>query len=391
MIYLMADGRSSLRPGRFWDPLTGTPLDRIEIRKLFEGEKWANQNVFRTIAQIGTLVRESESRTSRIRREFGFLASYCFAYLFMVQSGLNLQQIVEFECPDSVAALMTTAEVSSQGKRLIKWRAGGMPVYAEFPIGFFPKIEKYLELRRLLTESKDVGTLLIGQSRDGLAAAIAESFLIQMTNWLESLGISFPNIKSRKSRTSMQDFLIRTESVEVAARVMNHSPETTKRKYSNGSSELQVQEMGEFFKRFETALIDGPRSEAEVESAVGSCFSYRNPTPIHTEVPVMPNCASLEGCLFCVNHKVHADETDLRKLLSCRRCLVLTGEANAIDVRSDPVFSVVSNRLDTLIGELREAMDVEVFARIQEEVERYGILDQFWDEKLNQLMDLGII
>lgn len=58
---------------------------------------------------------------------------------------------------------------------------------------------------------------------------------------------------------------------------------------------------------------------------VGICSNYGNPNPLSNAL-VKVNCKSPEGCLFCDKYRIHADEKDARKLISCRYYLQKTAQ-----------------------------------------------------------------
>jgi hypothetical protein len=111
--------------------------------------------------------------------------------------------------------------------------------------------------------------------------------------------------------------------------------------------------------------------------------------PIAQAVPIVPGCKSAEGCLYCDKYRVHADETDIRKLLSCRYCLRTTSNRAASLEDYDRTFGAVLRRIDFLLDELKKR-DADLVARLENAVDVGGELDVFWSSKLEQLLELGV-
>src|SRR5690606_13615087 len=115
---------------------------------------------------------------------------------------------------------------------------------------------------------------------------------------------------------------------------------------------------------------------------VGAC-STAMPQPEKafgfTEQAPMPNCQQFEHCLFCQHYAIHADDTDVRKLLSLKSLLGYVKQ-KAIDLlKWESQFGVVLHRIDEVLTELSNTYDAlrdRIFS-IQEEVES-GDLDAYW-------------
>jgi len=119
-------------------------------------------------------------------------------------------------------------------------------------------------------------------------------------------------------------------------------------------------------------------------------MEFQRPEPIAASLKVQPDCRTVEGCLFCDQYRVHADASDIRKLLSCRHCVrLLSSRAGAID-EYEGSFGVVLRRVDFLLDELR-MREPALVAQIELDVDIEGNLDVFWSSKLDQLYELGVV
>lgn len=389
-IIFMANGETNRKNNRFWNALTGQPVSRNEVEAAYASDSWSAQNVKRMLRYLEKSVQDAKHPESLVRRQLGFLAAYCFAYVLMSQSGFNVQTHIDLNNPDNIEDFLDRFSTSTQGKRAIKWRANGRIVELDIPVAMVPQFRRYFQLRAYLDKANTVPSLLLGKNRSSTAICLSAAFVTQLRNWLKSLGVSFPGITSRQLRSAKHDHSIRTNAPETTAKQMGHSVETTRRKYSAGSEVTQVAEVGKFVSSMEDVLLRRHPSSPVTPSAVGACRSLHNPIPIAADVPVKPDCTTGEGCLFCKRLCIHPDETDLKKILSCRRCLRLTADAKQIEP-DDPVFVAVMDRLDTFVELLRQEIPAELFDQVVREVDEFGYLDEFWQAKLDQLMDLSIL
>jgi hypothetical protein len=86
---------------------------------------------------------------------------------------------------------------------------------------------------------------------------------------------------------------------------------------------------------------------------------------------------------------VHADATDIRKLLSCRHCVRLVGGRAGSIEQYHSSFGAMLRRVDFLLNELRKR-DAALVDQIEQDVDLDGNLDAFWLSKLDQLYELGV-
>jgi hypothetical protein len=219
-------------------------------------------------------------------------------------------------------------------------------------------------------------------------------FLTLLYDRLHTLGIVLPRISARQWRVAKQDWAVSNHDPLVAARLMGHSLATALRSYSNGTDAAHKAEMGAFLASVEKiVLMAGDDPVASIRSAVGVCIGFHKPAPIAASiaasVTVRPDCRSTEGCLFCDQYRVHADATDIRKLLSCRHCVrLVSGRAGSVE-QYDRSFGAVLRRVGFLLDELRKR-DAVLVDQIEQDVDIDGNLDAFWSTKLDQLYELGV-
>ena len=123
---------------------------------------------------------------------------------------------------------------------------------------------------------------------------------------------------------------------------------------------------------------------------VGNCADHGHPivpaasSEPSVRPPVQPDCKKAQGCFFCDKYRLHADEADIRKLLSCRRVLGPFASLSYDSLHAHKVYQAVVDRVDSLLTELqRRAPQAYAVARF-DVVER-GNLTPYFARKAGQL------
>lgn len=339
------------------------------------------------------LTAANEDAQSPIRRSHASMAAFCFAALFLAETGVSLAQLLAMKWSPELAASLQDASVVRQKFREVKYRAGGMEVTFTVSLAFMPKLKAYLALRKYLVQDADCDTLFVVVGHHAQLrrlTGLSTQFLDRLYSRLGTLGIVLPRISARQWRAAKQDWAVSNHGPVVAARLMGHSLATALRSYSNGTDTAHKAEMGAFLASVEkTVLKAGNDPAGAIKSAVGVCIEFHKPAPIAASVTVQPDCRSTEGCLFCDQYRVHADATDIRKLLSCRHCVrLVSGRAGSFE-QYESSFGAVLRRVDFLLDELRKR-DAALVGQIEHDVDIDGNLDAFWSTKLDQLYELGV-
>ncbi|WP_367395095.1 integrase [Cupriavidus sp. Agwp_2] len=379
-----------------WNLETGEPRTREELitRMAKAGSKDPLKRS-RDVAWFSAkhLAAANKDAQSPIRRSHASMAVLCFAALFLAETGVNPAQLLAMKWSPELAASLQDASVARQKFREVKYRAGGRDVTFTVSLGFMPKLKAYLALREYLVQDADCDALfmVVGCSAQRRQlVCLSPQFLVQLHRRLDTFGIVLPRISARQWRAAKQDWAVSNHGPVIAARLMGHSLDTALRSYSNGTDAAHKAEMGAFLASVEkTVLKPGNDPAGSIRSAVGVCIEFHKPAPIADLISVQPDCRSTEGCLFCNQYRVHADATDIRKLLSCRHCVrLVSGRADSIE-QYDSSFGAVLRRVDFLLDELRKR-DAALVDQIEQDVDIKGNLDAFWSAKLDQLYELGV-
>jgi hypothetical protein len=251
-------------------------------------------------------------------------------------------------------------------------------------------------LRKYLLNGKDYKYLFFGYGpgRSGLATGpvpLTENVFYGMYLTLTRLTPTLPKVRPMQWRAAKQDYAIRYYDPATAARAMQHSLPTTLKKYSNGSEVTAQIEISSYLRQIENVVLTKDQTFADVEHrSLGVCLSPKHPKGIADQLPVIPDCKSLEGCLFCDKYRVHVDESDIRKLLSARYCVKVTSHLANSPEQFGRLFGYVLQRIDFILNEIKRH-DGKMVERIEQEVDIEGELDSFWSTKLEMLMELELV
>lgn len=336
------------------------------------------------------------------------LASYglCIGMLlFIAQTGANLDTAQQLQ--------LDTMEVlpSTQGRRFsgTKSRAGGKTVYPEFGVKFEPVFRKILELREwyiqdeacdfifpLRNEIKQLGPVSYGRLQ--LMKKLFQRIFPRMV-WITP--------QQWRKHKSSQYVELSDGDLLLEAEVMGHSLETARKNYSRTSFQDASQQISRFFNELREVAVAKTRTLERIAVQtldetvdvqilpVGACITAA-PQPEKalgfTEQAPKPNFQQFEHCLFCQHYAVHADDEDVRKLLSLKSLLGYVKQKATDLIKWEQQFGVVLHRIDEVLNDLSntyENLRDRIFS-IQEEVES-GDLDAYWLNHFELLIDLGWI
>ncbi len=324
-------------------------------------------------------------RQNNFRRLAAIFAHNAFIVLFLAHTGMNWS---------TVQSLPWTGEhelgAERQGFRAIKYRAGGRLVSFEIQAEFLSTFRVFLRLRDYILNGEPFEMLFVaaanGRSRFESVKASTQS------NFFESLrriDPGVPDIKSKQWRAAKSDWLLRKTDPSTTAAVLQNSEATVLASYAAGSPTTHSEELNAFFDRLQSAVLErGIVVHEGVANAVGVCASFGHPTQV-LAAPITPDCKAPEGCLFCDKFKVHADEKDTRKLISCRYCIQQTAHMAVSEEHFQLLFGPLLRRIFALLDAI-DAREPGLVARIEQEVQE-GELDPYWSHKLEMLIDLELL
>lgn len=383
-------------------PAFSKMLADFELEEDSEHRKRLRENRNQAIRNL----EERNKDKRHIERER--LASYglCIGMLlFIAQTGANLDTAQQLQ--------LDTMEIlpSTQGRRFsgTKSRAGGKTVYPEFGVKFEPVFRKILELREWYIKDEACDFVFPLRNEIQQLEPVSYGRLQLMKKLFQRI---FPRMiwitpQQWRKHKSSQTVEFSAGDLLLEAEVMGHSLDTARNNYARTSFKDAAQQISQFFNELREVAVAKARTieritvqmlDATVEaqaSPIGACASI-HPQPEKaigfTEQAPTPNCQQFEHCLFCQHYAVHADDTDIRKLLSLKSLLGYIKQKATNLIKWEAQFGVVLHRIDEVLTELSNAyVDLrERIVAIQDEVES-GDLEAYWLNHFELLIDLGWI
>ncbi|MEJ2795302.1 hypothetical protein WAE56_17990 [Iodobacter sp. LRB] len=319
------------------------------------------------------------------RKNAAKLAHNIFIILFLSRTAMNWAGVQELRWSGDYEL-----GTERQGFRAVKYRANGKIVSFEIQTGFLPRFRKFLELRTYLLNGMDYDRLFMAAGHGvRRVVPLGEKALSPTFNTLRRLDPDVPDIKSRKWRASKSDWLLRNTDVSTAAAVLQNREATILASYASGSPITHSDEFSSFFESIQSAVLNRNEIVSDSDStAVGICVAHGNPA-YSPAAAIEPDCKKPEGCLFCNQYRIHADETDVRKLLSCQFCIMQTAYMVVSEEHFQMLFGPLIRRIESLLLEI-ETHEPGLIARIEQEVQA-GELDPYWEGKLEMLVDLELL
>lgn len=334
-----------------------------------------------------------------VRLKAAMIAMGAFATIFIAATGMNYSQFASLPWSEELAQLPREPIVERRHFRTIKYRANNKEVTFTISLRFAPMLRRYLELRKWILRGQTFDYLFFGfHDKYSIPiesiepSQVSRQFINEYLDLVETMTAQVPRVTARELRSAKQDFLIRHFDPVTASSLMQHSLSTAIKAYSKGSETLAQKEMGDYLSQVEeTVLKRGEDPVGSTAKATGLCVKEDSPRPIMINPPAKPNCKDQEGCLYCDKYRVHADETDARKLLSMHYCLRQTAHFAASAEEHAAVFGHLLARIDSLLDQIcnkTPEMSASI-KRIRNEVDEEGKLDAYWAAKLDFLYQLG--
>ena len=354
-------------------------------------------------------IRKLEERNKDKRHlERTRLASYGLAIgmlLFITQTGANLDTAQQLQL-DTMETLPST-----QGRRFsgTKSRAGDKIVRPEFGVKFEPVFRKILELREWYVQDEVCDFVFPLRNEIQQLGPVSNGRLQLIKNFLQRIFPKMVWIMPRQWRKhkSSQTVELSDGDILLEAEVMGHSLDTARNNYARTSFKDVAQQISQFFNELREVAVSKTRTLERISvqmldetidaqaSPIGACASIHpqpeKATGFTAQAPT-PNCQQFEHCLFCQHYAVHADDEDVRKLLSLKSLLGYVKQKATDLIKWEQQFGVVLHRIDEVLNELSDTYENlrdRIFS-IQEEVES-GDLDAYWLNHFELLIDLGWI
>ena len=318
------------------------------------------------------------------------LAMQSFIMLFSANTGMGLGLMANLGWDGDEYEVA----IEKQGFKTIKYRAGNKSVSFLVTSNFLTVFRKYLKLRTYLLESHSGQSccylffrVVNGKLRP-LSMDVSTHFNIRL-NTLFDLDIK---ITTRQWRAYKSDWLISNSDLVTTAMILQNTPDTVLKHYTAGSEATAISELTAYFEQFNKKLIIR-NDELSKSTSVGQCMSIDLPVSIAEISGFKPDCKKPEGCLFCKHYAVHADEADIRKLLSFKYVIEQGRPLAASNEHYQELFSPVIARIENIIEAILASNQVikEAQVKISKEVYDFEQLEPFWAGKLKMLVDMELI
>lgn len=247
----------------------------------------------------------------------------------------------------------------------------------------YPLFERYLKLRKALINAygkneEDCSLLFFAYAK-----GVFKNFS-NTKNFFKSFP-EVPRITSQIARATKSDLLLHsTNDVRLVSQILQNTPKTVLRSYTRGTIRGHVNEVGGFLENLSVVVKKTVRQASEIESEVGECEKFEPKAIYSIPEKIKPDCGSKEGCLFCEQYRVHADERDVRKLLSylyfIQEAELMLSKTKQFETYFKPVVTRVESIL-TFIKELSIEHE-EMVIKLEEEVFEDGDLSEFFEREL---------
>ncbi|MCU7868304.1 MAG: hypothetical protein KZQ98_07185 [Candidatus Thiodiazotropha sp. (ex Lucinoma borealis)] len=372
---------------KIWDYKNGRILNLEEI-----ADKYCNKYAAAHAIEEGKkrLLVANHDAFSIFRLWRAAAASAAFFQLFLANTGMNHAQARELTWHENMEFIK-----ERQGFVGIKARASNKTVAFEIQKCFLSSFKKYLRLRDYLLLNESCNLLFFSRERsfNEKPKKLPLSHTSNFTRIIRRIDPDIPNFGPRQWRANKADWLIRNEDPSTTAAILQNKESTVLKHYAAGSETRAVEEFGGFFEQLTILRNNEPSAASFTPIGVGACNNYGDACPTETSPPVKPDCRQPEGCLFCGHYFIHADETDVRKLVSCRYCIIRTAHLSASPEHFDAVFGSVLERIEKILDLIKDMSKEEskMIDQVITDVECNENLAPYWSEKLLMLIELGVV
>lgn len=322
---------------------------------------------------------------------------------FISASGTNLSVVQALE--------VHTGRVvpSTKGKRYsgTKGRADGKYVYPEFGLDYVPVFKKIMDLRKWLLNGRATHLVFPYETENGMVGSVESACIGALKSFFE---VVLPNtvwVTPRQWRKGVGTEYIKLSDGDtvLTSEKLGNTESVVRIHYSRPSMEDTAVELTAFFDLVYSTAIARTRLLPEIPVTViddsehpsniptGRCDKPDELRPAladgFTSFAPVPSCGEPTTCLFCIYFGVHADEQDVRRLISLEYLLKVSRGSMANE-RYIEKYSPMLHRIDEVLGEICKVSGPTLIAAIRAEVQG-GKLDRFWEIHFNTFVSLGVV
>lgn len=326
----------------------------------------------------------------RARIMLAMVAQNAFQFLFFANTGVNVSVAQHIETDGEI-----DSSTLNQNYRTIKCRAQGREVDVVAPAAFMPDLRRFMALRKYLLNGASCPYLFFtlgGSNAKPPTLSSANTFDKQYAV-LRGIDPKLPRISARKIRATVEDYYRRNTDSAIAARVIGHSEAVADRNYLAGSPIDHQEDMTLFLNRVseiakkQKVVADGSDvGNARSLEEGGRCRDFGHPEAMAEGISIKPDCR--QGCLFCANRILIANEEDVRKVASAAFVMeqLILGPQSEADFR--PQIQKCDEDLDA-IASFDGCRDMVKLVR--EDVHENGNLTPYFADKYQLFLELGVL
>jgi hypothetical protein len=310
-----------------------------------------------------------------------------FLTLFVANTGINESPAKELPWSDDY----TIEDDEQVGFAAIKYRANGKSITLSIRKSFIPLFRKYLVLRKFLSKHFNGPNLFfhVDGNNGKVHSVLRNSGLIRFGYTVRTfIDPNYPMLNYRELRKYKTVYLLmKGYSVPVVASVMQNSPQTVAKSYSDINERSGIDEIYAML----TLLLETLENYEHKETPAGACRSIDDPLALRL-IPVgyEPNCKDFSSCIFCHHFGTHVNEDGIRKILSMRyviqeRLTLCTDVEHFVQVHGDAI-----NRIDLIMASLLDARPgiKALVDKVSSEIENEYKLTGYWNRQLYRIQKL---
>lgn len=329
---------------------------------------------------------------SEQRLKLGTLALKAYFLHFRMITGMN----------DSTAATLFFNEDYEISKstyffRNIKYRARNKLVEFQIRKEMVNYFKKFIKLRRFILNGNEMDYLFFldyGEKVRITSFQFKGSFGgDSCQQFIKKIDPKIPIITARQDRVNKMYYIINKHGAVTASKLGQSSLYNIINNYHGETEESYTSEITNYFNKLNESLISRKSDKVENINS-GQCREFGVPdNKIVINDAIKIDCKSAEGCLFCSKYCNHADEMDIRKLISL---LYVINESKYISKNQEYylfIFSDVINRIEEILKVIKTVLKEKshIVEDIRVDVFENENLTPYWEQKLNMLVKIGVL
>lgn len=345
-------------------------------------------------------------KRSNIRLQVANHAMTSGMLAFIAATACNLSVAQKLEIADSEFLPGT------QGHRFygVKPRAMGKPVAPEFGARFTPTFRKIIDIRNwLIGERNSPHLFIILPKGTNAIGYIGTSAFQTLKKLMQKCFPSISWVPPTQWRKNVSYTYINKSGGDTAltAEKLSNTERTVAKNYARPAVDELASQITNLLDAIHSTAIARTRKTDHIPIhiinevrqketiGVGDCVksSDLNPrrTAGFTEHAPKPSCQAPETCLFCDFYAVHADEADIRRLLSLRYVIMATRSDIDHEHWAQKITPTI-HRIDEVLTAISQTdSDIPpLISKVREEI-KSGYLDQFWGIHFDTLVHIGAV